>query len=201
VNPIRAVALPCAVALALLCGCGYQYRFDQAVEDERNRRWEQAYQRWHALVEYGEAHHFADGELAALHYNFGRAAGATCRFDEAERELLQAAELDVRSNGPIYKTYAELSSLNFDQKKYAASIGYAKKSLAATDPENVTPWSLAVFLDEYAVALDETGNATEAADARQRALTIRQQHPGSKPIWVVTARAPYGTQCPEVTQP
>ncbi len=198
----RAGALSLAGALALAAACAVNH-FELAREDERNNRWEAAYTEWKQLLADAEAGHESTEQLAVLHYNFGRAAGVTCRFDEAEKELQTALQLDEQTNGPTYMSLFNLAQLELDQKKWAPAIDYFDRGLAEMErvktrkKEPIHPAAVAYILDQKAMAQRGAGQTADAAATLKRAAELREQ----EKVHLRTDRAPYGTRCAPGTTP
>lgn len=56
--------------------------------------------------------------LATIYFEYGRALGAACSFDEAEQYLLRAMELEQQASGPVQRPILELTRLHYDQQKF-----------------------------------------------------------------------------------
>ncbi|MBA3031349.1 MAG: tetratricopeptide repeat protein [Desulfobacterium sp.] len=134
-------------------------------------------------------------QLAVINYEYGRALGVQCFWDEAENYLLKAYELDFKTSGPEFMSLTELSRLKYDQKQYDKAVGYYKIAIQAMEkagaPEKA-PSGFADILDEYASALQNEGKVTESTVFRSKADELRRLNPGGHSI---TDRTPYGTQC------
>ena len=132
---------------------------------------------------------------AVFHYEYGRSLGVTCFFDEAERELLVALELDEQSKQPRYLALNELARLNLDQRNFLPAVNYFErglKEMEATGAKQRAPVAYAEMLDEHALALDQTGRRADANALRAEASQIRLSNPGRSST---TDRTPYGTRC------
>jgi tetratricopeptide (TPR) repeat protein len=139
--------------------------------------------------------------LAVFNYEYGRALGVTCFYDEAEKYLLKALELDVQTSGPTYMSLLELSRLMYDQKQYDKSIPYFRRTLEAIEVSGMAakvPIDLADMLNEYADALVKTDNDKEAIVVAKRAQQLRTDNPEKQSN---TDRTPYGTQCAKKEKP
>lgn len=133
--------------------------------------------------------------IGALWYEYGRASGVICDWPEAERGLNKSLELDSQSGGPAYMSLYELGRMNYDRKQYAEAVGYfarVKTEFDRMQADSRDPVSYAEYLDEYAGALEQTANASEAAPLRSRAAELRRTFPGQAGR---TEKTPYGTQC------
>ena len=134
-------------------------------------------------------------DLAVFNYEYGRALGVQCFWDESEKYLLRAYQLDHETSGPEFMSLLELSRLKFDQKQYDKSVPYYRRAIEAMEKVNApteAPAEFSVVLDEYAKVLRATGKEPDANSVQTRANNIRSKNPGRQSI---TERTPYGTQC------
>ncbi len=157
--------------------------------------WDTARRAWARAVFNAERSGYTPDKLAILTYEYGRALGVTCNFQSSEDELLRAHELDRQAGQPLYLSLTELARLNLAQKKYRATADYFERvfrELDAADAPQRAPIAYSDYLDEYALALSALDSEERAQALRQRALDIRQKHPGKKSI---TDTTPYGKFC------
>ena len=134
-------------------------------------------------------------QLAVLNYEYGRSLGVQCFWDEAEKYLLKAHELDLQTGGPEFMASTELSRLKYNQKQYDKAAGYYERAIQEMEKAGApvkAPTDFAEILDEYANALDNTNKEPEAKVIRGRANDLRKLNPKGQPV---TDRTPYGTQC------
>jgi len=132
---------------------------------------------------------------AVAHYEYGRALGVTCSFKESESEFKIAYELDKQSKQPLFLSLTELARLNLDQGKYKEASEYFEKTIdeiRKVKAEVGAPTAFAEILNEYATALEKTGNKKKSAAARNEASTILKNNPKGLSI---TDRTPYGKHC------
>jgi tetratricopeptide (TPR) repeat protein len=133
--------------------------------------------------------------LAVFYYEYGRALGVTCFFDESETYLKKAYELDKKTNGPVYMSLTELGRLNLDQKKYDQALKYYNEVIPMIEKmgaETEAPMEFSFMLDDYSEMLSNTGMEQKAGEYKQRAEEIRKKNPKRHSI---TERTMYGTQC------
>ncbi len=57
-------------------------------------------------------------DISRLRYEYGRASGVICRWEEAELALNEAFDLDSKSNGPRWMPLVELSRMSIAQIDY-----------------------------------------------------------------------------------
>lgn len=91
--------------------------------------WDLYRRHWAKAVVNSKLAHEPEQKMAVLNYEYGRALGVTCFFEEAEKYLNVAYQQDVNTGGPSYNDLVELARLNLDQKKWKKSITYYKKVL------------------------------------------------------------------------
>ena len=152
-----------------------------------------------AREQYGKA--LVDARLAGvdpatismLTYNYGRTTGYTCHFEEAEKYLLEALNMEKNITGPesgvSTKRVFELARLYFDQGQYAKSAVYYANGIPLVEKLGAAqsdPIGLANAMDEYAVALANVGKTSDAATAKQRAAQLREQNPRARAGFVPT---------------
>lgn len=192
-------------ALILLSGCSSQESHRRTAQREAELGW-QAMERneWEsARAAFGRAAAAADaGDVpargrSAMYYEYGRASGARCRFDESEAALKTALALEEVSGGPIEEPLIELARLNLDLGKYAAALPYFERGLNVIrmfegEVLKRDPGGYALLLDEYALAASKVGDEAGAEPLRERAQRIRGRYPDTPPK---TERTPYGKHC------
>ena len=173
-----------------------EYMRDGGAAQERGD-WDEA-RRIYALA-------FSEGNLAqadprfkaVLHYEYGRSLGVTCSFDEAERQLNLANDLDKHTGGVFYLSLTELARLNLDQRRFAEAVAYLERVMAELDPV-ITARRVPIFyanvLEDYAMALSGIGRETDAEAAAKRAAEVRGGTPKEQ---FVPDRTPYGKHCPK----
>jgi tetratricopeptide (TPR) repeat protein len=134
-------------------------------------------------------------QLAVFNYEYGRALGVQCFWEESENYLQKAYELDSQSDGPEFMSLVELSRLQYDQRKFEKSLTYYSRAIASLEKVHAptqAPAEFSVVLEEYAKALRETGKEQEAISVQTRANEIRAKYTEGKSI---TDRTPYGKYC------
>jgi tetratricopeptide (TPR) repeat protein len=134
-------------------------------------------------------------QLAVLNYEYGRSLGIQCFWDESEKYLLKAFDLDHQTGGPEFMSLVELSRLKYDQKQYDKAVVYFERTIPALQKAGApaqAPAEFAAILDEYAAALKNAGKEDEAKSVQGQAAKVRADNPQGHSI---TDRTPYGTQC------
>lgn len=189
--------------LVLLSAAGFASANEKRVEDymgaaaaaRESGDWEEA-RRIYARAFQGVNLDQADHRFkAVLHYEYGRALGVTCHFNEAERQLNLANDLDKHTGGVFYLSLTEMARLNLDQRKYAQALSYLERILAELDPvitARRVPVFYASLLDDYASALAGVDRKKDAEAATRKAAETRGDIP--KPQ-TDPYRTPYGQRC------
>lgn len=191
----RVLALSAAVALGACAPTNpHNLLMSQASSAAVQGRWDDAYAYMSKVVANDEASPLTPPELLAEDYDYlGAWAGMSCRFDEAERDLERSHEYFVRANnGHEYYATLQLAQLEFGRKRYAAAAAQFKQGLEERDDREKMNESHARKLDDYAVALDETGDHAGAIAVRERVYAWRTAHPGEPWVGPMT----YGRNCP-----
>ncbi len=133
--------------------------------------------------------------ISMLRYEYGRASGVMCDWEEAEKALEEAFELDVKSGGPRWMPLVELARMSIAQKKYIKAKKYFERLmpiLQEIQAETQDPLGYADLLDDYALVLERTGEQEIAQRHRERARQLRDAFPG---LTAHTEITPYGRQC------
>jgi tetratricopeptide (TPR) repeat protein len=132
---------------------------------------------------------------ATVNYEYGRAMGVVCRYDDSEKYLLRAKDFDEKSGRPPFLPLYELAVLNVYQRKYNQAIAYFQQLMPFIESEKLTttaPLGVADAYEKWAIALEATGNQAGAEAMRAKAAKIRSENPNAKPLGPGT---PYGTRC------
>jgi tetratricopeptide (TPR) repeat protein len=123
--------------------------------------------------------------ISMLKYNYGRTSGYTCHLADAEKYLLEALDMERTITGPesgvSTKRLFELARLYFDQGEYEKSVDYYAKAVPAVEKLKLAesdPIALAEILDEYAVALANSGHGVEVAPISAEAAHLRAENIG-----------------------
>lgn len=133
--------------------------------------------------------------LAVLWYEYGRSSGVICDWPEAEHGLNEAYKLDTETGGPAYMSLYEFGRMNYDRKQYAKAVEYfsrVKTEFDKLQADTKDPLGYADYLEEYASALEKTGDTAEAKKHRARAADLLKAFPAGD---AHTEKTPYGTQC------
>lgn len=128
---------------------------------------------------------------SAVLYNWGRMSGYTCNWAQGERLLQESLDMETPLSGPtssaLSKRLFELARLHFDQGHFAQAAGFYQRAVAMAERLGVAqrdPIGLANAHDDWAQALQKSGQPDQAGAARVRAKTLRAQHPGQRARFV-----------------
>jgi len=126
-----------------------------------------------------------EAESAAL-YDYGRAAGQLCAYDAARRSFERALELEesLDEQHPVHlgQRLFELARLSFDTGQYAEAVRWYERGFPVVRKlaaDRADPIAFADELDDFATALEHTGDFGRAAAQRQESALIRADHPGA----------------------
>ena len=129
--------------------------------------------------------------LSMLTYNYGRTSGYVCRFDEAEKHLLEALEMEKGITGPdsgiSTMRQFELARFYFDQQQFDKSVAFFSQGIPAVEKLGISqtdPIGFADALDEYSNALLKIGKTMDATTMKQKASQFREMNAGKKQSFV-----------------
>jgi tetratricopeptide (TPR) repeat protein len=129
--------------------------------------------------------------------------GNMCEYNDAEKAFLLAISSEEAAFGAqsarTFPTRGEIAQFNFDIGRFDRAVTYYEKAFAVGAPllEARDPLSYARLLDDYAIALDKTGNVAGAADAKAKATTLRAKTagPGAGVAKSAADYVPYPKSC------
>ena len=160
-----------------------------------NNDWDAARKSWSKAVVNSELAHEPDQKMAVFYYEYGRALGVTCFYDESEVYLKKAYELDKKTNGPVYMSLTELARLNLDQDKYSKSLLYFEELIPLLDKINAkseAPLEYSNILEDYSKSLLNTKQIEKSKSIMQDVEEIRKMNQNR---YSITERTLYGSQC------
>lgn len=138
----------------------------------------------------------ADDRVTAVYaYEYGRASGAICDWDESEKGLLKALELDKITNGPFHMSLVELARMYHANGNLTESEKYfslAKVRLDELQADTRDSIGYANILKTYSEVLIKLGKKSEADTLIKREQEIRNVFKGRNSSHEVT---PYGEYC------
>lgn len=142
-----------------------------------------------------------DTGISAAMYSLGRMKGLLCKYDDAEKLLVEALALEEKATGQdsvnTSKRLFELSRLYFDQGQYTKSLPYFQRAVPAARKlgvESSDPIAFANILDEYVIALEKTGNKVLATSTRESSAALRTANSGKSAKFLPKR---YNQSCPK----
>jgi tetratricopeptide (TPR) repeat protein len=130
-----------------------------------------------------------------VYYEYGRALGVTCHYENAEKFLLQSKDMIEQEGQSPYLPLYELGLLSDKQGNYLKAVTYFSQLIPLMEKEGLLeryPLGVADAYERYGTDLQAAGRSTEAETKRARAREIRSQHVDAKPFGTPT---PYGAAC------
>jgi tetratricopeptide (TPR) repeat protein len=158
-------------------------------------QWQEAKKRWKLALQKVEAAAGDDEYRAILHYEYGRASGVLCDWDNAATNLQEALRLDKKTNGPFFTSLLELARLNLTQENYEQAKGFYDEllpELKSREAAIIDPIGSADIISEYATVLEALDAGHLAVPYREMATQWREQHQG---FAAETLKTPYGSKC------
>ena len=95
-----------------------------AVAAQEAGDWESARRNWAKAATNAQLAGMSEKQMAIAYYEYARASGATCFFEESEKYLKESLALDRANNGPIHMSLLELARLKLAQGKYEEANNY-----------------------------------------------------------------------------
>lgn len=140
-------------------------------------------------------------------YEYGRASGVVCDWEDAEFALTTANNIDAKTGGPVFMSFNELGRMNVARKQYKKAIDYfmqsseilAQRNEKSPEKKTLTPLGNAQIFEDFALALEQTeGSAEDSKRLRNNASEIRKEFTARDAV--VEDVTPYGTQCSSLNQ-
>jgi len=133
----------------------------------------------------------SDAHISAAKYNLGRIKGYLCKYDDAEKLLIESLKLEETVTGPdsgsMAMRFLELARLQYDRERFGESVPYYRKGIAVAKKIGVAtedPIALANIVDEFSTALTKTGEVSEAVAAAADAKDLRDRNAGARARFV-----------------
>ncbi len=119
--------------------------------------------------------------LAIYYYELGRSLGVLRRYEEAEKNLLQALDLDEKSSGPIGMDLVELIRLNHARGDQTRAVSFFEQVSPRLDEVSESnPAAYIAFLREASEIFQALGKVSRAADLKVKAERFAVNHPEAK---------------------
>lgn len=158
--------------------------------------WDKAREGFGKAVESAEKSDATDRRtMAVLYFEYGRALGVSCQFEEANLYLERARAADEAAGGPVHMSLVELARLKRAEHAFEeAELHYrtVMPMLAKQSIPTVDPIGYAEFLEEYADVLRQIGKGGNAVPLDLESQELRVRNPGKSSQVNVT---PYGEHC------
>jgi tetratricopeptide (TPR) repeat protein len=149
-------------------------------------------------VEIGHLGPAAEAQAAS---KLAQVLGNMCEYDDAEKAFLRAlsaGETAFGANAPrTLVTRVELAQFNFDVGQYEKAVLFFEKAFASGGSliESRDPIGYARLLDDYAIALRQTGKLQASAEATAKATALRNSAKSPSPGTVTSDYVPYPKSC------
>jgi len=119
--------------------------------------------------------------LAIYYYELGRSLGVLGKYDEGEKHLLQALELDEKFNGPKGMDLVELARLNHARGNNARAASFFDQLLPRIDETaEAGPAAYIALLNEAVSVYQSVGQNSRAAELKSKAEKFASRHPKAK---------------------
>jgi tetratricopeptide (TPR) repeat protein len=189
---LASLSMACTTPDSLYTGNEY---FHGGVDNAREGRWFDARTAYGGAWTNADLGNASDKVIAVYAYEYGRSSGVICDWNESERGLLKAYELDQKINGPIYMSLVELARMYQAKGDFAKSEEFYQ--LALTELNRIQADTLdaigyANILEDYAAMLVASGNSEQAMLVKRREQEIRNVFKGGTSDHEQT---PYGEFC------
>jgi tetratricopeptide (TPR) repeat protein len=138
---------------------------------------------------------------AGLAQKLARVQGNLCKHDEAERMFLEAIGVAERAFGVdslrIFPLRVELAQLTYDIGAYPKAVAYFDRALSVGGRvlREKDPAGLTLLLEDYAVALDKSGRAEDAARVAEDARSLRDKGGAATAVRSKEQYIPYPKVC------
>jgi tetratricopeptide (TPR) repeat protein len=127
-------------------------------------------------------------EALAL-YELSRVTGYLGDYKESEKGFLEVIKLSKSPESKNLNTPAlcELARLYFDTKQYQKSLtifAEANRRLESLGVEKDDPLGYCLFLEDYKIALEKTGDSPKAKRVANKIEEIKKKTPDDKPKFI-----------------
>jgi tetratricopeptide (TPR) repeat protein len=150
-----------------------------------------AYGRALTNVEWGN---LPDKTKALYSFNFGRASGVLCDWDNAEKYLEQALTIYSKTEPQLHYELIALAQMNQARGDYKKASEYYSKTIEDVKKHNVDkqmPMAFADTLLKYSEVESKLGNTEKSLQIKNQANVILNNNPDKK----LPPAAPYGKFC------
>lgn len=170
---------------------GEDYYTERGRKAEMEGNWTLAETNYERSQEESDRDFVTYPERVGSAYNLGRARGHVCKFDDADKLMADALALSEKLYGngspEVAMELIESARMNFDRGEFDKSLPFFERGLRVIENEGITlsdPIALAGLYDDYATALEKTGNNAAAEIAKGAAGDVRTAHAGLSPTFI-----------------
>lgn len=140
--------------------------------------------------------------IEILHY-YGLAKANLCKWSEAEAAFTEALSESKKNNpkNPAANVplLIQLAQFYFERGSYEKSLPYYEETFVSGETIFLKrdPISYALLLEDYSVALENSGKPEAAATAKAKALALRDKYPQGKALTVKNydSYVPFPKEC------
>lgn len=135
-------------------------------------------------------------------YEYGRASGVVCDWEDAEFALTVAKNLDAKTGGPVHESLNELGRIYVVRTQYEKAVDHFTRAFKALGQyhekhpgkEITNQLGNARVIEDFAYALDKVGGQqSDIKRLRDSAAEIRKNLNAKDGIYEDVT--PYGSQC------
>lgn len=157
--------------------------------------WESARRNWAKAVTNAQLGGMSGQQLSIAYYEYGRAAGATCHFEESENYLSKSLTFDQTNNGPTHMPLLELARLKLAQRQYGEAINYFELLIPIYELHKAAeedPAGVAEVYKELSDSLAQVGREREAKKYQGLSKALKETSTEKQSSSEIT---PYGQHC------
>jgi len=168
--------------------------FQQGKQLSSQGNWSEArvaYGRALTNVEWGN---LPESSKALYSFNFGRASGVICDWENAEKYLEQAYNIYAKTEPQLHYELIELAQMNDARGNYSKASQYYSMTIVEVKKHNLdknAPMAHADTLSRYSTVESKLGNNEKSLLLKQEADLIIKSNPGKS----IPAGTPYGKFC------
>ena len=126
--------------------------------------------------------------ISMLTYNYGRMLGLTCQYEESEKNLLEALNIEKSvsgsDSGTISMRLFELARLDHDNNKYEKSIPYFEEGIPIVEKlgiERSDPIGYSLILEIYKDSLSQLNQSDKVNQIQMKIDKLKSDNPGKTP--------------------
>jgi tetratricopeptide (TPR) repeat protein len=161
--------------------------FEWGLKAEAARDYPLAERNYYRALVNAQVGHSPDEGVSAAMYKLGTMKAHLCKYEEAEKLLLESLALQEKATGPENEETAVrlfvLGTFYSNHKQYESSLPYYQRFFSIVKKlglETRDPIAISNALKEYSYALEKAGHEAEAKNVREEAEELRRNNPGKK---------------------